>query len=362
MLNELVLYAQNEPKLPADRQTTWDLMGRAKLVMDKGLQLRSLEIQTIFRDYEKMDAVKLAEALAMYNKKYKEMVAFRKGYTKYLDMAIDQCMILEKSYEPATNETYKKVAAFELSEREKANKKVLEQSAKNNEIAAFNAHVKNEYYRLAAGYSAGLNKIIHDAHVMCLTQKTPVDNVHVAISAAKSAMLLEKPGLMQKFNRTHITDPEAQALFAACHKPDWAGIFKEASEALTEKFSMYAHDLAAADVVVQQATIDFNAQAVQASNELAQVQAATVLTESAFVLTATPEGLKPITEVSKIAIVDDSQAWVVAIMAAFMGNFQKCFPTLRVKKYSQITIQQMAAALDAAGIKVADVKYSDIKK
>lgn len=363
-MNELVKFITDAkaPELPADRAATWSLIGRGKLVMDQGLQQRSHTLRTLLLDYEKMEALALTQALDKYKATHTEMVAFRRSYTTFLDQAVDQCMTSEKEYDPRTNDIFRKATARNLELREEAQRKVNASNAKATEIATFNAHYKNEWYRLAAAYRTTLDTIIHNAYTTCLQQKIPADNVHIAITAATSAMNTTRPPELVKIQRVLIPDAEATTLFGSIAAPNWPAIYKEYVEKLNTTFSMYANDLAAADAVVEQLSIQFNAEQAQAQQQVNTQAAATVLTETASIVIATPEGLKPITETSRIKIETKSEVWVVAIQSAFLANFQKCFPMLGNKDYSLINIKQQAAALDAAGVKVSGIEYETIKK
>jgi len=250
--NPLVLYTNDAPQLPADRTASWLLMGRAKMKMDAGLALKALEIQKLLLPYAIIGKVfgpdgklipfkdwpadakeytkKIPELTAMltsYRKLYDDMVEFRKGYTCFLDMAKEQCMSVEKTYEPKTSTSYAKAAAFELELRLQVTATTNATNAKNDEITGFTAHCKNEYLRLSAQYRQDLAQIIHDAYMTCLKQKTPEDMVHVAVTAAKAAMFDTKPQEMGKYKRTLLPDAEAIAIFTALHKPDWQQIYKE---------------------------------------------------------------------------------------------------------------------------------------
>jgi hypothetical protein len=171
-----------------------------------------------------------------------------------------------------------------------------------------------------------------------------------------------RPPALEKFARSLVTDAEAAAIFKTIPQPQWAEIYKAEIEALKEKFSMYANDLASAEVVLEQTQVQFDAQLQQQQQQLQATSAAVVLTEQANVTFATGGGFKPVTETSKIKIVDDNQRWVVAIMSAFMAHFQKCITFVKVKKYSELKIAQMAAALDQAGVKVEGIEYEPITK
>lgn len=361
---ELVQYVGPTVPLPPERQATWNLIGQGKLVVDQQLQQCALGLQQILVGFDKMEAIALGKALEQYRRDHKAMIETRKGFTRYLDLAADQCMKLEREYDPKTNETYQLAAKLELNLREAAQKKVQEQNAKAQETANFNAHYKNEWYRLDMAYRTELNNIVHNAYIACLKSNTPVDRVDIAVRAAQSALNSAVPPVLVKMQRVLVNDAEAAQLFAAIPKPNFEAIHKEYSDKLIEKFSLYANDLEAAENVIPAEEIAFGKEAAEAQQQAAQQIAATTIAETASVSFIAPEGLKPITETTKIVLESKSEAWVVAIAASFLANFQRCFPFVRVKDYGNLNINQMAAALDAAGVKVNNpaVTYETVKK
>lgn len=363
---DLVKYAEPIAELPADRQNSWLLMGRGKLVMDKALQAKVLELQIVLKDYATITIANvgtLTEKLALYRKLHTAIIDSRKEYTQYLDLVKEQCMKFEKQYDPEDNAEYQGAARHELLLREQATAAANSTANKNAEKASFIAHVKNEWFRIVDDYRNSLSAIVHQAYTTCLSQKIPADKIEPAIVAAKAAMKTTQPPQMVKYKRMLIPDNEAIEIFNSIAKPDWAAVYKEAIASIEDKFSMYINDLASADAVLQQTTIQFNAEQQQAKNDLAARQAATVLEESAIgSITSMPEGFKQITETSCIAIETKNPKWVAKIMAAFLANYEAAFSKLRNSDYSKINIEQMAKALDAASVKVEGINYEEIKK
>ena len=72
--------------------------------------------------------------------------------------------------------------------------------------------------------------------------------------------------------------------------------------------------------------------------------------------------VKGVVSTQRIVIEDNSESWIVKIMSAFLANFQSAFAKTKNKKYSALTVAQMAAALDSAGIKVNGVEYTTVEK
>jgi hypothetical protein len=360
-IQDLVLFAQGVPPLPETKQRIWNLMGQGKMVMDSLLQKNALEIQGTLLGFEKLDQSALEKQLTAYRGIHAVMVDTRKKYTSFIDEAKEMCMAVEKQYDPKINETYKAAAAREFSLRDEAHKNAQVAKNKASEAAAFEAFIQNQYHGMVAGYRSSLATIIQDTYNTCLTQRTPVENVNVALTAAVAAMRTVRPNNISKMERIYVSDAEAAKIFDAVPKPNYQNVFNEQIEALKTKFSLYPNDLANAEVALKQQTELFaKEQAQQTQKVEAEKAAATLMAQATVPVVST--SMKPITETTEIEIKDYSDEWVVKIMAAFMANFQVAMAKVRVKKKSALTIAQMAAALDAANVRVEGVDYVTLKK
>ena len=369
-VNELVAFAQSAKELPAEKVPAWLILGRGKLVLDQGLTKYSLELSGILNGYEKYTKLTVAELtkkLADFRKRQGDMVEFRKLYTKHLDALVIKCMAQEKAYnhDPKkgdVNETYKLAAALELNLRKEAEEDEIKKQKKATENANLTAHIKNEYYRIAAQYRKDLEVIINDAYTHCLTQKTPVENIHIATDAAKKTMKDVRPQQRTAFTLVLTTKEEAEAILKDIPTPDYATAWAEALSNLKEKFELYANDLENAPAAIEAANEELADTISEINNDVEATAATTVLLENAGAYVAPPAGLKAVEVKKKIKIQKEDQRWVTAIMAAFLNNFVKCIVKIRNSDYSKITIAQMAAALDAAEVKVLNVEYETIEK
>lgn len=365
--NKLQLYAGQAPELEPQRREAWYLVGRGKMVMDAELQKRALSIQGIAQGWQTMNQPTLAEAIKKWRAEHASMIEVRGEFTQYIDEAKSQCMKVEKEYDPKTNETYKSMVALELSLREAEANKVNEANELINETAAFKAHMINQYQELACDYRDKLRQLVHDTYTLCLTQKTPPENVQPAINACVAAMRVTMPKDLVIFKRTRLSDADAGVIVAGLRQPSFADIFNEYLKEINDKFSMYANDLANAEQALANQTAVFEAQKVEDHvNDQAEKQANELyISATTHVLTAAP-GMKPVTETSKIKITGESKEWCAKIMAAFLANFAIAIEKVRVKKdkpdYSTLSIERMAAALDAASIRVDGIEYEQIKK
>lgn len=362
-MGELAMYVRETPSIEAVKQNVWNLIGRGKATMDKKLTTQSLALQQHLMGWETKDQPALDAAIKAYNSGYTVLVDTRKDFTKYLDAAKEQCMKVEKEYNPATYEPFIKAKARELELRQAATKAATAAQDKANEEAEFKTFVENEYLDIAADYRAQLRAFIHQTYTACLSAKTPPDKVQEAVNTCVAAMQTVQPRKMNKFNSVHLAKEDAAALFAKIPRPKFADIYTEMIKELQEKFSMYAHDLANPTAAVAQQTQLFEQTTSQEKRQTEADKAAVTLVNNATAMAvAAPAGMKPIVETTEILIEDYSWEWVAKIMAAFMGNFQACSGKVKNKKYSQMTVAQMAAALDAANVKVEGVKYQTLQK
>lgn len=362
-LADLQLSAQGVPPLPEGKQMVWNLMGQAKVAMDQALQRCALEIQQHLASYQTMDQPALDKAMAAYRETHKKMVGIRQDYTGYLDAAKDMCMGTERTYDPKTNEQYKAATAQEFKLREEAQKKATATNAKATEEQMFRQFVVNEYSDMVNGYKLDLLKLIQQAYTVCLEQRTPVENVTPAITAAVAAMREVRPRTMAKYTRTLVTDAEAMKIFESVPPPNWQNHFNDAIEFLKAKFKLYGNDLANAEKALEQQKITFEQQATQQKQDHEATQAANTLLAQATIPIVTPPGMKPIIETTVIEVPTVLDwAWEMRIVAAFLANAQICQAKVKTKKGGALTTGQMAAALDAAGVKVEGIKYADLKK
>lgn len=362
-MQDLVLYAQGMPPLPENKQKVWNLIGQGKMAMDTALTKTSLVLQQCLDKWQEMDQPALEKALASYKSTYSEMVEGRKKFTTFLDSAKDMCMTVERQWDPKNYEPFKLASAKELELRESAMRKVQAEQAKTNEINNFRTFITNEYHEMVSGYRSALAVIVQNAYNSCLQQRTPVENVGTAINAAVAAMREVRPRNMNKMERKYTTDEEAMKIFDSVTKPNYQNVFNEAIDALKAKFSLYANDLANADKALVQQQELFNQEQAKINQQAEAERAANTLMAQATTASVIPAGMKGITETDHIIIPSvQDWAWECKIMVAFLANFQAAHAKVKTKKSGALTTEQMAKALDAAGIRVDGLEYHTLKK
>lgn len=359
-MQELITYTQDAPALPAERLPGWTLIGRGKLKMEMELNRKELGLQALLTGYETMEIAPLQTAIAAYKKDYTLLVEKRKEFTVILDNIKDGCMVVEKRMDTKAYEPFIKSVARELTLRTQAFDKAKADTALATEKANFKAHFENEYMNMTAEFRQEIANTIHQAYTSCLAAKTPVADVTLAIELATKVIAETKPRDPKIFPRVLLDVPTAQAIYNSIPYPEFPRYRLEGIAALNEKFSMYANDLEAAEIIIQETNVQHEAQKVEATQFVQTAAAANLLMASAMG-SVMPSGVQGVKVKTKIKIEDDNQKWVVVIISAFLSNFQKAFMQVRVKKYSALTVAQMAAALDAADVKVDGILYEEIK-
>src|SRR5678809_268784 len=71
--------------LPIDRQLSWLQLGKSKQNVQDAMNKKSLELQAILLDFEKLNAEKLQIQVDLYKKGLGDLPDLRKGFTGYLD-------------------------------------------------------------------------------------------------------------------------------------------------------------------------------------------------------------------------------------------------------------------------------------
>lgn len=346
--------------VPDAQKNAWWMLAAKKNEVVTDLSTRELELQGLLLN---VPDDQISTRLGEYRKKHGELVDTRKAFTGIItDKLITPLMETEKRADPKVNASYLALSARELELRKAATSKLLLDQNIATEKGQFKAHFQNEYMRLATAYRHTLSGIAQQAYTSCLEAKTPPDEIDTALAVARLAMADTKLGTPNKFTRVHLTPEDAAALYKQLHTPDTGEMLKEGMDLLREKFAMYANDLENAEAAIQDSQREFEATIVEDNRDLSNETAANVLMASAESFILPDSNFKPVTTLEKIVIEDNSESWVVKIISAFLANFAVAFNKTSVKKYSGLTIKQMAEALDKAGVRVQGVNYTTVDK
>jgi len=360
-MQELILYTQDAPlEVPADRVAGWMLIARGKVKMDGILQGHKMVIEKLLSDVAKNPLQRSLETeIATFRKIQSEMVNDRKKFTAIFDYIKDGCMTIEKEYDPKTNAALANMEISHLNWKKAESAKQQATENKQRETEALKAHVMNMYQAQATKYRMEIRQLIHIAYTSCIKALTPADQVQHAIDLCVQAASNVRPMVPAPFNNVLLTLPELQAIAQTIPQPDFKHIWDELMKELVEKFSLYANDLAAADVVIEQSTIDLQHVQAMEDQALQNTVATNNLVAAGSVFIADKVEIK----VKKsIKVVDNDPGWVLKIMSAFISSFNVVMPLITVKSYSNLSVKQMAAALDKAGIEIVGIDYVTTEK
>lgn len=348
--------------IPADKQLSWMQLCNAKQTFMSELEKKELALQQLLLNYETFDLLKLQTAIEDYKKQIKEMPEYRKGYTKYLDKIYDELMMPEKraaAYDGLT----KAIARYNQLrvEKQDADKKSED---KRFEQERFKTHVKNEYARLVTEYKMSLQKTITDAYVMALNaEELTEDGIKQFIDVASQCLDDTKVGTPTKFDYTLNTKEEIGALYVTVEAPNFNEILQTAKAFIPEKFKLVHNDRAN-----KQAASEFQKKQLEESKTrleeaLKNTTAVNQLTTNASATQiVSNDGIKEIKRKTIIVVDDDSPEWAAKIVATFSMNWSKASQFVRVKKWGNLSISQMAVALDDAEIRVDGVEYAEVVK
>ncbi len=354
-MQELILYTQDAPELPAEKITTWTLVARGKAKMDDMLRKDGILLES-FLNSEDPD---LAERVKQYKNVYGVMQNHRKEFTVVIDAVKDMCMATEKLYDPKSNSRFLAMESAELTERKR---KADEQNAKKGiaeEELRFRSHVTNQYIIMATAYKQQLMEIAFQCKQHCLAAKTPADNVQNAINLATKAMQEVQPQKVAPFNFVHLKQADIQRIASEIPVPQLQTYMNDAYNALISSFELYANELANAEQVLESAKKIHEEEVAEVVAEAEQEVVSNNLVAQAGVYIGDEVKIKSKTA---IKILDDNKEFIVRICSAFVANFQVCIEHVGVKKLSNLNVKQMAVALDDAGVVVKGVEYVTTEK
>lgn len=351
---------QVSARLPEDKKLSWLQLCEGKSVILSKLETEELRLQGLVLGFSEKNIVELQTAIDEYKKGLKDLPEIRKGFTRYLDKIYDQMMLPEKRAEKNENYIGAQNRLLELKLAREKEAKAGE--AKAAEKERFITHIKNQNVARVAAYTMALQKAITDTYTVALEngdQHTVEEYIQSGIAFMSNEIPIPTP---EKFNFTLHTREELMSISETIDKPNFAGLLNGAISALKEKFSMYAQDREN-----KQKAIQFELEQRRLADEKIKEVAATatsvnnLMTGSGTTVTES-DGVKSLKRKKSIKIIDNDFGWCKKIVAAFLTNWDTCCSELRIKKASNLSVGQMAAALDDANIKVDGVEYIETVK
>lgn len=348
--------------LPEINQLSWLQLGVAKATTKSEMQKLALKLQSVLTGWDKMSLENLQNAIVEYKKGLAMMPEIRKAYTRFLDIISNELMSIQKAAESYEELSSAEKRFLELrKEKEKEDQKLND---KIQEAARFKAHVKNEYLRVQTEYIIALKKTISDSYLQALRDDLTEDGLKKYIDVTKAALADVKIGGVTKFTPyNHHTPEELTAIHKTIEKPDYAYDLSSAVASVDSQFVLYWNDKKAGEkakeyIQNQQKNLESelkeHTQTASAVNELiSKASSAEVLPDP---------NIKSIKRKVEIVVKDNDPQCALIIIANFVKYFQTCKPRLKVTKWGNLSVKQMAAALQEEDIMIEGLEYNTIEK
>lgn len=356
-------------ELSEKQQAAWLAMAKTKNVTTNELAKTELEAQQILINVKESGDYKVIdEALAKYRKISTDIVEKRKPFTNAVNQGITQpLMAFEKRVDPAVNVEYATLSKKSLELRKKETDDVNRQNVKNQTIANFKAHVANEFYRVGEILRTKIRTEIYTQYKAHLDARISpeLDAIKEKLTAIEiPPMIAFAPG-NTNLNGQEVpilTREEMASIFAELNKPNLAGNFKDAEKLVDETFVNFESDLAN----VAQATAH-----AEQKTQLANIEDKQTTQTEQSVSNLVHSSSAPVIEapkiIKKIEIVEeDTEEWFKKVASAFIVNLPNLQKYLKVKKWSNLSVGQMADYLakycNANNTRIIGLQYNEIEK
>lgn len=335
--------AQSWMVLAATKKTTFDSLQRHELdVQQKLNEIKMCDPAMIKTEpLEKSAALlkQIQSAISAAKSVYAEMKQQRLEFTGTItEKLIDSAMAFEKRADVLIADASKHEFEFRKSVEEKQN----EGAAFEREKQQFIAHVKNEYFRIAAKYRADLLTMVTQSYTVALRQKITMDQLPGYLNEVRDVLGKIELDDFRIFTPVLLTRADLGKLFNEIPAYDGKSDFEFSLKSLDEKFELYESDLKNANAAIEsqqkqlQQTLNNDAEQLEmetATNNLIAHASNTTMIGGATVK-------------RKMAVViENTDDWAISIVSAFMKNWAAAKTYLRVKTWEKLSLGQMAAAL-----------------
>jgi hypothetical protein len=364
-------------------------LGWLKLAIDKkktfeALQKDELKVQEVLKD------ITADNDLASVQKKIKD--ANDTATTSKEQRLVFTNGIKEKLTEPAMEfetrnfELIDAAKVHELALRKKENEKQQGEAAKKKEEVQFEAHVKNEHIRIGTAYQLELSKTVTQAYTSALKGPIPPDEIPAYLETVRTVLAEIKLEKFQKFPRTiekyidepwvvngkqiadktpvykYVNDKRAAEIYKSVEPYNPAEDLQTALNDLDVKFELYEHDFKNAKKAIAAA----NKKQLEVEQEITETAEQETATNKLMInvgnyTVGSPSGAR--TEIKKRynIVEENTEAWAVAVLSAFIKNWAVAKTHLKVKTWGKLTLTQMGKAL--ADIKTAknETTFDNIK-
>lgn len=351
LLNELIA------SVPRARQLSWLQLSNLKLTTEKQLEGKILEAQQILSGWETMELIPLQAVVEKAKKTIGEMPELRKSFTRYIDKISDSLMEIQKRGEGL--EVLSKAIARELELKLKKESDDDEATIKAKEIAAFKAHVQNEYVRISTAYRVALMNHITNSYVAALdTDFTDDGLIDYMNKIAEGLKKIQRDSPVKFVDYKLTPKDKLNEVHGTIPAPNYDQILTEAVGLISQRFTMYHQDkqnaeLAKAQVKKETETLTTNAtsqaQKIQAVNNLVSKGASTGIVD-------TLPGAKKVKRKMVIELQDTAEE-TIKIMSEFLARWDDVAPKLKIKSWANLSIKQMAGALQELDTQIEGLVY-----
>jgi hypothetical protein len=311
------------------------------------IQMLSQGLSETCKLEEVQATLKEAKDIAATNKE--ERIAFTNRLKEKL---IEPSMEFEKRNEEVIGRLVTK--EFDLRKAEAEKSKAEENHRKEKE--RYKAHVVNENNRIGFEYRTTLRKRINFYYNQALDEKKR-DKKELAtlLQEVKEELAMIEVGKPVKFERSLVTVEEAKELLKEMFMYDPKDDLQAMQNEVEDVFTMYEQDIKNAAAAKEAARKRLEDEQAKAKEEL-DVETSTInliASADSYAVSGAPK-----VKQSLAVVVENSEPWTLAVIAAFLKNFGAAKAKLQVKTWEKLSIGQMAAALGKIASESDDVTLS----
>lgn len=381
--------------IPPDRQLSWLQLSNVKMNAVAKMEAEILKVQPLLKDYEKMDVVALQKAIDAFKAGLKPLPDIRMSFTKYLDKISTDMMAIQKRawgerlsdagrWEPIPDFVLPKAEARLIKLKEAEEEKNNFAANRIKELADFKAFVANGYIKIQTEYEKALFKTITDGYTMALKQELTEDGLKQFVTVTEAAMKEIKKIDPEKYSFRYWkkevpadaddkTKAECKAdldkiieTMKSVPAPNYKAILESAIIKMKEQFQLYWQDKGTGDAgldFISNKAEEFERSIDRVASEKIAVNTLQARGAAATGVINNPE-VKPLKRKYVIEIEENNPAWANTVLTHFLANWNVCAPKLKIKNWGNLSVKQMAAALQEleGGEQLEGLKYTEVKK
>jgi hypothetical protein len=354
------LLSQLKASIPLPRQLSWLQLSNLKLSTEKQLEAKILELQQSLNGWDKMELLALQEAISKAKAILVQIPELRKSFTRYLDTISDQMMSIQKRAEglEALGLAVKRELDLKIKKEENDNKASL----KGTEASNFKAHVQNEYVRISSQYRLDLGEHVNNAYIHALDQPYTDDGLIQYLNKVAAELKEIKKAPPIKFNYTLHKPEELNAIHATIPAPNYDAILTEVIGSISERFKMYHQDRQNAELAKAQVSKENESNKNMIESQAKKDQAVnTLLAKGESVVIDTLPGAKKVKR-KYVIVIQETPEDTKKIIGEFLAHWNEVAPKLKIKTWANLSIKQMAAALQEIDEQISGLVYQEVTK